>query len=128
MHAPDIRLIKDAYTIIEGVPSEAFSLVQWRLRQGKTLTDSTICCAAGWLTLHPHFAALGLTFDGNGRPAFGLYRGYAALAVLFRIDTEEAYVMFCPLPLDTWSPQSDKAVWLNRVRTYLAKNAHKYPH
>jgi hypothetical protein len=127
MHYPDIRLLKDAYAIIDGVPNSAFSLKQWRLRQGKNLTDGTICCAAGWLTLHPKFEALGLTFDGTGRPAFGLYRGYAALAALFRIDTSEAYAMFCPLPPDAWSPQTDKVVWLNRVRTYLARNAHKYP-
>jgi hypothetical protein len=128
MHFPDIRLLQDAYAIICGVPDNAFCLGQWRLRQGKTLTDNTVCCAAGWLTLHPKFEALGLTFDGGGRPAYGLYRGYAALAALFRIETSDAYAMFCPLAPGAWSPQSDKAVWLNRVRMYLAKNAHKYPH
>ena len=128
MHYPDIRLIQEAYTIIEGVPDEAFSLQQWRLKQGKSLTEGTVCCAAGWLTLHPSFVARGLDFDGNGRPAFGLYRGYAALAALFRIDISEAYDLFCPTPAGSWSPQSDKAIWLNRVRAYLARNAHKYPH
>jgi hypothetical protein len=128
MHYPNIGLLKDAQAIIEGVPDQAFSLQQWRLQQGPSLLDGTICCAAGWLTLHPQFAALGLDVDGGGRPAFGLYRGYAALGALFSIDTEEAYRLFCPVDPAAWSSQSDKAVWLNRLRTYLARNAHKYPH
>lgn len=128
MHYPDIRLLKDAYAILEGVPENLVSLDRWRLSQGSTLTDGTICCAAGWLTLHPRFVTLGLTFDGGGRPSFGLYRGYAALASMFRIDTEVAYALFSPRDPQAWSPQSDKAIWLNRVRAYLARNAHKYPH
>jgi len=127
MYYPDIRLIKDAYAVIESVPEKAFSLAQWRLKEGKSLGDGTVCCAAGWLTLHPKFEALGLTYDGRGRPAFGLYRGYAALAALFRIDTDDAVAIFSPAGPE-WTAMTDKAVWMNRVRTYLARHAHKYPH
>lgn len=127
MYYPDIRLLQDASTILESVPENLVSLSKWRLTQGKSLIDGTVCCPAGWLTLHPKFVELGLTFDGGGRPAFGLYRGYAALAALFRLDTEVACALFSPRDPKTWSPQSDKALWLNRVRTYLARNAHKYP-
>lgn len=128
MLTPDIQLIKDAFTAIESIPDEAISLAQWRTQEGRSLTTGTICCPAGWLTLHPKFVAKGLTFDGRGRPAYGIYRGYAALAVLFKIDTEEALAMFCPVPERSWSPLSDKTLWLNRVRTYLQRNAHKYPY
>lgn len=128
MFYPDIRLLQDACAILEGVPDNLVSLSQWRLSEGASLSEGTVCCAAGWLTLHPQFVARGLTFDKGGRPSFGLYRGYAALAALFRIDTDVAYALFSPRDPKVWSPQSDKAVWLNRVRAYLARNAHKYPH
>jgi hypothetical protein len=123
MHDPDIRLLKEAYAIVNGIPDAAVSLAKWRTSEGKSLTEGTVCCPAGWLTLNPTFQAKGLTFDRGGRPAFGLYRGYAALAALFRIETEEALEIF--RPLKAWSPMSDKAVWLDRVLTFLVKNQHK---
>lgn len=125
MQYPDIRLLKEAYGIINGIPDAAISLGKWRTSEGKTLAEGTVCCPAAWLTLNPTFQAKGLGFDGGGRPAFGLYRGYAALAALFRIETEEAVELFSPAK--SWSPQSDKAVWLDRVLTFLVKNQHKTP-
>lgn len=126
MLTPKIDLLKEAYAIIEGIPPEAINLGQWKTKEGETLEQGTVCCPATWLTQHPQFQELGLYEDGRGRPAYGPYRGYAALGTLFRIDTQAAHGLFCPMQT-TLRNVPDKDVFLARLRAYINKHQPKRP-
>jgi hypothetical protein len=134
-----VELFKDAIAIIAGIPPTRVSLRHWQedlypfgngiVYQTHRIHCGTVCCAAGWLTLHPAMRKLGLRNGAFGHPVLKrkghLYDlgGYAALAELFGIDHKEATALFSSGISEQERPnnESDKAVWLNRARKLLAK-------
>lgn len=134
MNTPNFELLKDAYEIISGIPDDNLALNRWRTKdQGSSC--GTIACAAGWLTLHPKFQALGLgvkhTEWDSGMGPWPSFQGkdrIDALAKLFRLDFDDAYGLFCErwktptLALGLPENGSDKQVFLARVRKFLSKH------
>lgn len=125
---PNYGLLKTAYALIDGVPDRAISLNWSRPKEGPELTTDTVFHPARWLALHPTFRVRGLTLSGNGKQL--LFKGRAtsnsvyseALAQLFGIPVEDAVGLFAERGTrigESSSADSDKDVWLNRVRNYL---------
>lgn len=130
---PNYELLKEAYAIIGGIPDNVIDLDAVQRSEGETLDCGTVCCAAGWLAHHPKFQALGL-----GLPYSGLVCGslllkgrlvsYAeAISAVFDIDGDTATSLFCSsrfrrgLLYDVRCDyDTDKDLWLARVRKYLA--------
>lgn len=133
---PNYELLRDAYAIIDGIPPRKIDLDAIQESKGESLTCGTICCAAGWLALHPQFQALGLnmthdpahffhprawvTFNGNDHDG-----DYAAvMSRVFRITDDEAVELFgcageSPYDHSMRRNATDKSLFLNRVRSFL---------
>ena len=116
---PNLNLIKEAYAIVAGIPPEAISLGQWTTQEGPSLAEGTVCCPGTWLTKYPGFRERGLFDDGRGRPAYGEYRGYAALGAFFKIDTDMAKNLFRISDTPAWKKLSDKQIFLARMDAFL---------
>ena len=127
----NIELWKDAISVIDGIPEKRINLNTWQKSQlvrfitgPDQIECGTICCAAGWLALHPKFQSLGLKTDFNLRcPVFvdsllGVCTGYRALAAMFGISHREAEETFKPNSSDK---RPDKQVWLERAKDLLRK-------
>jgi hypothetical protein len=128
------ELLKDACAIIGGIPEENFHLGLIISTYNPSWCN-TIACAAGWLSLHPTFAAElkpkvivaegGLRmewFDPNGHPFcdFG-----TAMAALFDLSYFQAWDLFATRgesaldeELET-SDITDKQLWLARAHKVL---------
>jgi hypothetical protein len=135
----NVELFKDAIAIIAGIPYKQVSLRNWQkdmhpfrsrtVHQTHRIDCGTVCCAAGWLALHPDMRKLGLRNGALGEPVLKrkghLYdlEDYDALAELFGIDYKEAMALFGPGISEQERPnnENDKVVWLNRARKLLAK-------
>ncbi|MEZ2310824.1 hypothetical protein AB6809_29690 [Paraburkholderia sp. RCC_158] len=134
MTAPNFELLKDAYAIIDGIPDDNLALNRWRTKdQGSSC--GTIACAAGWLTLHPKFQELGLGVKRTECdqsmgpwPSFAGQTRIDALAVLFRLEFEDAYGLFgerwnTPArDLGLREQATDKEIFLARVLKFLSKH------
>lgn len=121
---PNFELLKDAYEIIDGIPSENFNLDTWRKRD-EGATCGTIACAAGWLTLHPKFQELGLkSVVGHGhylhRPVFNGKENIDALAELFGIKWADALRLF--REKGYLESGGHKQVFLRRLREFLQEH------
>lgn len=103
-----IDLLKDAYEIIDGIPTQHFNLNRWVHEDGASCSTNgcgTIACAGGWLALHPKFNELGLRMKwnrGNGRGyntqvvtyGSGSVSAFEALAKVFNIAEQDARKLF----------------------------------
>jgi hypothetical protein len=120
---PNFELLKDAYEIVDGIPAENFNLNQWR-KKDRGMSCGTIACAAGWLSLHPKFQALGLGYRDFGiegyQVTFGDEYHFAALAELFNIGNTQAHVLFGSA--HEFEPEGHKAEFLKPVRVFLQKH------
>lgn len=120
MPTPNFELLKDAYAIIDGLPDENVNLNSWR-RTDCGATCGTIACAAGWLSLHPQFEALGLRYD-KGRENIVLdqsvHYGWAALAQVFSLTNSDAQHLFRGAYLEP--VRTHREIFLERVRTFLS--------
>lgn len=119
---PNFTLLREAYAIIGGIPEEKVDL--WRvIDMGESLGCGTIACAAGWLSQHPTFKALGLGLRGSTQLTYkGLKNasGYSgAMAGVFNLTQPVAYDLFSG---SHRGDISDKEEWLLRVRTYLKEH------
>jgi hypothetical protein len=83
---PNFDLLRDAFAIMDGIPSRVIDLDSWTTEQGKTLSCGTIACAGGWLARHPQFMELGLRIDSCGGVQGKNVYGIGALAELFNLD------------------------------------------
>lgn len=126
--SPRYDLLKDAYAIIGGIPDNVIDLDEIVSSLGESLECGTICCAAGWLAQHPKFQALGLGLsfcECTGGEVTYLGHHYSgryseAMADFFAIPQADALSLFGPRSDDDPAGISDKQVWLQRVRQYLA--------
>ncbi|MFW6855295.1 hypothetical protein ACODYM_28810 [Burkholderia gladioli] len=88
MRNPNFELLRDAFEIIDGIPSRALKLSNWRTK-GEMPECGTIACAAGWLAMHPKFNALGFTADEHtGAPWFKGHSCFYAAQLLLGLDGE----------------------------------------
>jgi hypothetical protein len=131
----NIELLKDACAIIGGIPEEVFELGSILREHKSDAGCSTIACAAGWLSLHPTFAAElkpkvvvadgGLRvewFDPNGHP----FRDFGtAMSALFDLSYWQAWDLFATrgeslLDEELETPDiTDKQLWLARAHKVL---------
>src|SRR5690606_37240816 len=98
---PNYELLKEAYSIIDGIPGKLIDLDHIVKQKGERLDCGTICCAAGWLAHHPKFQALGLEMahdknDGdNYEVKYRSERGYrSAMSALFGVSGGDAVNLF----------------------------------
>ena len=121
---PNFELLKDAYEIIDGIPARNIRLSEWR-EKDRGASCGTIACAAGWLSLHPKFQALGLgsghDYGFGAEPVFDGRGGVSGMAALFNIRLAEAFDLFSDRNhrLSYPSRISDKKLFLSRVRNFL---------
>jgi hypothetical protein len=104
-----IELLCDAHAIVDGIPIERLDLSSFQsdwsddgrgyARATREIHCGTMCCAAGWLALHPMFRRRGLTTSSGGEPQ--LTRSYdhyvpvfQTLADFFGLTTQEAEYLF----------------------------------
>lgn len=134
--SPDFELLKDAYAIIDGIPDQAFDLGEvLHMRISKDMSCGTIACAAGWLSLHPTFAAHLKPRAYQYGPSSTNWRVrwdgiefyednvFAAMQTLFGIDLNTAYRIFGLRDEGEGGPHlTDKELWKLRVRTFLKKH------
>jgi hypothetical protein len=120
---PNWELLKDAYEIADGIPAENFNLNEWR-RRDEGASCGTIACAAGWLSLHPKFRALGLDYKdvpGHGRQiTFRNDYHFDAIAELFNITGAQAYQLFGQASEVPY--RAHKELFLSRLRKFLERH------
>jgi hypothetical protein len=158
---PNIELLKDAYAIIAGIPEKNFKLDAvltkcTKKRPGALYyvtvvpTCGTIACAAGWLGMHPDFAAklnpkydfsLARFQEGTPDIIWNLghleTRSYArAMAEIFNLTYDQAQDLFRARNKKDHDAEfliiegkpvlgsllSDKQLFLARVRKFIAEN------
>jgi hypothetical protein len=123
---PNFELLKEAYSIIGGIPEDLIDLDKIVSTKGESLSCETICCAFGWLGFHPTFKALGLEtlmYRNNiGRVSIhGNPQDYDIIARdIFNISESEANKIFKQKTM--YEKGSHKKVFLNRVRKFLSKH------
>lgn len=127
---PNFELLKDAYQIIDGIPEVAFALERIFLKKGESLKSGTIACAAGWLSTHPQFRAMGLGWDQDSEiltiDGCEFRNAYSQqMAQIFNLPLEVAQRLFnvrggleCS-KLGLQMDASDKEVFLKRLWRYL---------
>lgn len=131
----NIERLREAYAIIDGVPEDRMNLNDVASNfEGGDPTDihhcGTVGCAIGLLAMHPYFQALGLYLErdesaieyGYSMTKAGT-KGYVRVGMeIFDLDYDEAHDLF--RPSRDWERAaygSDKAIWLARVRKFLAE-------
>lgn len=131
----ECELLKRAAEIIQEIPTEQLDLRYWTDGAPsvieETLDCGTICCAAGWLSLHPEMQALGLTLAkgdyGTIAPMLAPHgaEGFSALSILFDISYDEASALFGPPIFSETNRYGEdhKAAWRSRVELLLADRA-----
>jgi hypothetical protein len=123
------RLLREAYAIIAGIPDEAISLDWNRAKEGPSLTEGTVFHPARWLALHPSFKDKGLSLSDNGKQL--LFKGQTStsgtysepLAHVFGLPVSDIVGLFAERGTrmgESNPADSDKDIWQNRVRNYLA--------
>jgi hypothetical protein len=134
-----IERLKDAYAIIDGIPPERIHLDMFQQfnndnQYAHDVTEikcGTICCAGGWLALHPKVRKWGITADDTGCPVLARnpdefansYKdSYKVLATVFKIDYYDAEALFRPRrwALDG-SLRSEKQLWLDRCLDLIGR-------
>lgn len=84
----NLELIKEAYAIIDGIPSKQFDLDRWVRDNDNSATCDlagacgTVACAGGWLSLHPKMNEHGLKYTWSR----GLGRGNNERRITFKGD------------------------------------------
>jgi hypothetical protein len=135
MKKNSIELLKDAYAIIGGIPSNRFDLRAFQqvrsgggvAKRAKEIHCGTLACAGGWLALHPQFNRLGLRADREGRPTRkGDDYPFSALATTFGLTLGDTQRLFGARAASILIPanfarMSDKQLWLKRCRDLIAK-------
>jgi len=87
MSRPNFERLRLAFSVIDGIPEEAFDLDRWTTDMGSSLSCGTIACAGGWLARHPSFMELGLGLSAGGDPKIsGAKFGMSSLAKFFGLD------------------------------------------
>jgi len=130
MTKPNWELLKDAYAIIDGIPSKAIDLDSIREARGATLSCGTIACGMGWLGEHPKFKQLGLSTVGDRSwnsdvNLHGELSHYGkAAGEIFGIGTELGSKIFSPagcseIDRKYWRKLSHKELLLRRMRRVL---------
>lgn len=83
-----------AHQILDGIPESYIDLDGWYLNS-EILGCGAICCAGGWLSLHPEFNRLGLTpycSSSSKKPIFPLHSDgstdFSALGSVFCLETD----------------------------------------
>jgi hypothetical protein len=152
--SPNIGLLKDAYAIIDGIPDGVFDLHQIARQNAQlhhknlNLYCGTIACAAGWLALHPTFAASVRTVktnyrgrireivwhdrQGNEFISYGNHDWAQGMAELFSLALRDTYTLFgARLNVTARYDEAilaeneritDKQLWQARVRKFIANH------
>jgi hypothetical protein len=130
-----IERLKDAYAIIDGIPAERIHLDMFQYNyvgngyahDVTAIKCGTICCAGGWLALHPKVRKWGITADDAGCPVLARnpddpVNSYKVLATVFKIDYYDAEALFRPRrwALDG-SLRSEKQLWLDRCLDLITR-------
>lgn len=122
---PNYELLKDAYSIIDGIPADLINLDKIYTNLGERPDCGTIACAAGFLALHPQFQALGLMpYMEDGIQFEGAFGWYAkVMAELFSLSCVDAIQIFSPRGSSTYdvgmSALPHKELFLHRVTQFL---------
>lgn len=128
MSKPNFELLKDGYAIVGGIPDDKIDLAFVLDERGPTLDCGTICCAAGWLALHPRFQKLGVGLNKLGEMTInGHWSTYAhVMSSIFNIPYRTAEELFGRRTVsesrNANRTLTDKQVWLARVRKYLKQH------
>jgi hypothetical protein len=134
MTTPNFELLKDAYQIIEGVPTENVDMSSW-FSQYRGLSAATNASPAGWLALHPTMNASGLHAGANGvrlvrTPTHKHYENsWVALGLFFGIGMDDVVFLFSPRNNfedgDVFGDTghfTDKTLFLARLRHFLKRH------
>lgn len=125
------ELLRKAAAIIDGIPEKAVKLDDWQTRKGETLSCGTVCCAGGWLGLHPYFNAIGLELKASSVAprAFPHFKGevlrgqgYITIAAALGLSADDAARLFRPrIGSDQHYGMgiSDKELFRRRVQYFL---------
>lgn len=129
---PNYELLREAYDVISGIPSEAISLDWTRGKAGRALSDGSVHHPARWLAHHPTFSNRGLTVSDNGKNLLfegepGTSGAYSEpLAKLFGLPLLDIIGLFAERGArmgESLPTLTDKDVWMQRVESYLATHA-----
>jgi hypothetical protein len=127
-------LLREAIAIIDGIPSKHFDLnhiLRNKDTQEVTSTCGTTGCAIGWLTKHPGFVKLGVSFSytcGLEIDAADLHRinvRYQDVAEhLFGLHWSQSSMLFSPDGESCYDGEipghsSSKTLFRNRVRKFF---------
>lgn len=119
------EFLRDAYAILDGVPSAAIAFGPACSQKGESLDKGTVCSPEGWLAQHPVFVALGLALSDDGKSVTcGKETGASALAEVFEVTLKEAAELFGEkLSTEAEAGISDKLIWQHRVRKFLTEKS-----
>ncbi|MCY1299881.1 hypothetical protein D9M69_493940 [compost metagenome] len=129
--------LREAYAIIDGIPDKAFDLDDVITKSDGDLQCGTIACAAGWLMIHPKFAAeLETELKVDSDPWYSQMRSakhadfYDAMQHLFNMNLAEVRSIFSSrTPSELGVPHakrlSHKKLWQARVRKFLVNNGQR---
>ena len=125
---PKYDLLRLARDFIGGIPDHQIDLAHLITVNGDADGNGTLACAAGWLTKHTTFIALGLGFRSFGFSVSTLtldglvdrrYPYASVIAHLFALPLGVAERLFSAGEDDDID-SSGKAIWLHRIDTLLA--------
>lgn len=132
--AANYELLRDAYAILGGIPTEVVDLDRIETRAAGGIGCGTIACGIGWLAHHPQFQELGLQPESNidvGQIAYKVaFKGKAvdydeAGMKVFNLTRSEAEDLFGPVA-DPWGRDRPrkihKNILLNRIKKLLIKS------
>lgn len=136
-------LLREAYSIIDGVPDEVINLDLWSQHElDLEHPCNTLACAGGLLAQHPKMIARGFRLESVRKthykttandqfPAYEGQAGYRAIANFFHLSYQEVEQLFGDRssawkydpPLPRRRAMSDRQLWLYRVRKFLEEDA-----
>jgi hypothetical protein len=128
MNAETKELLREAFSIVDGIPDEAIRFGLPRSIRGAALDEGTVCSPEGWIAQHPLFMQRGLKLTEDGTAI--LFRGEGSGVVptalpmshAFGMPLDEARRLFGPreeFTANPDNPMSDKQLWQQRVREML---------
>ena len=131
MNTTNYARLRDAYSIIDGVPDQKLNLNFWSATGEPVNPHScgTVGCAAGLLSVHPLMRKHGLRATRGGAPKFAGRDEFSALAHFFGTSYDEAHDLFSWRGSSDWDYiqdamdrfPTDKQLWLYRVRFFLRR-------
>ena len=130
MNTESHPLIRQAYAIVDGIPSNRIKLSKIATHRNPN-NSRTVACPAGWIAMHPMFMSLGLDLKYHKEVGYILTLPGETdkwwdqiLSQVFNIPVSDAARIFGPRGhvhdfTNTITYTSDKEVWQRRVHRFL---------